>query len=162
MPDPQVTCVDIFGKKHRVLASELRWRPSAYGVVIHDGKVLLCKHFGKHNLPGGSIDLGETPEEAVVREVKEETGIDVTRPRLLGLQTDFFCMAHDDDDGSSYQTILLYYVCDYVGGTLSTDGFDKAEKTYAELAEWVPLEQVDTLPITSSKDYRPYIKQASI
>lgn len=159
MPEKQVICVDIFGKKHQVPVSDLSWRPSAYAVVIRDGKVLLCKHFGKHNLPGGGIDLGETPEAAVVREVKEETGIDVARPRLLGLETDLFRMTHSDN--SCFQTILLYYVCDYVGGTLSTAGFDEEEQNYAELAEWTPLKHLDDLQVTSSKDYRKFIKQAA-
>lgn len=158
MAEPHITCVDIYGKKHKVPVAELRWRPSAYGVVIRGSKVLLCKHFGKHNLPGGSIDLGETPEAAVIREVKEETGIDVANPRLLGMESDFFRMSHSD--GSCIQAILLYYVCDYVGGQLSTDGFDEEEKQYAELAEWTPLEQLDSIEVTSSKDYRKYIKQA--
>lgn len=156
---PYITCVDIFGKKHDVATSELSWRPSAYGVVIQDGKVLLCKHFGKFNLPGGSLDLGEKPEDAVIREIKEETGIDAVRPRLLGVDSDFFRMSHDDNP-LCHQTLLLYYVCEYAGGALSTDGFDKQEQKYAELAEWVPLDQLDELMITSSKDYRPYIKQA--
>lgn len=158
MSGSQITCVDIYGKKHTVPVADLRWRPSAYGVVIRGNKALLCKQFGKHNLPGGAVDLGETPEAAVIREIKEETGIDVTRPRLLGLQNDFFRMSHSD--GSCIQAILLYYVCDYVGGTLSTDGFDEDEKQYAELAEWVPLERLPDLQVTSSKDYRTYITQA--
>lgn len=160
MPAPaRITCVDIFGKKHEVATSELSWRPSAYGVVIRDDKILLCKHFGKFNLPGGSLDLGEKPEEAVVREVKEETGIDVANPRLLDVASDFFRMSHDDNP-LCHQTLLFYYVCEYVGGTLSVDGFDEQEQKYAEMAEWVPLARLDELEITSSKDYRPYIKRA--
>jgi 8-oxo-dGTP diphosphatase len=112
---PHVTCVDVFGKKHEIAISELRWRPSAYGVVIRGDKVLLCKQFGKYNLPGGGIELGEKPQEAVLREVKEETGIDVVRPRLLGVESDFFRMSHDEDK-ASFQTLLLYYACEYVGG----------------------------------------------
>jgi 8-oxo-dGTP pyrophosphatase MutT (NUDIX family) len=157
--EQQITCVDIYGKKHQVPVSELRWRPSAYGVVIRGDKVLLCKHFKKHNLPGGSINLGETPEAAVIREIKEETGIDAANPRLLGMENDFFRMSHSD--GSCSQSLLLYYVCDYVGGQLSTDGFDEEEQQYAELAEWTPLKLLDTLQVTSSKDYRKYIKQAA-
>lgn len=50
--------------------------------LIEDGKVLTIKYLtgpkvGYFDLPGGKIELGETPEEATIREMKEETGIDV-------------------------------------------------------------------------------------
>lgn len=53
------------------------------GVVIQqDGKVLLVQEklgiaIGKWNLPGGRVDVGETIEQAAIREAKEETGYDV-------------------------------------------------------------------------------------
>jgi 8-oxo-dGTP pyrophosphatase MutT (NUDIX family) len=49
-------------------------------VIVHDGKVLLVKHprYGKWLAPGGHIELDEDPEEALYREVKEETGLNAT------------------------------------------------------------------------------------
>ncbi|MBN1347820.1 NUDIX hydrolase [candidate division KSB1 bacterium] len=57
------------------------------GVVIRHQKVLMVHH--RHNgreywtLPGGAVELNETPEEAVVREIKEETGLNVAVMRPL-------------------------------------------------------------------------------
>lgn len=60
-------------------------------VFIFDGsKFLLLKRTkedlwmpGRWGLPGGKIEKGETPEEAVIRETKEETGINIKSPRLF-------------------------------------------------------------------------------
>lgn len=62
---------------------------AAGGVIFNDeGDVLLIKeNYGRHRygLPGGRVDYGETPEEAVIREVREETGLEVTVTDLIGV-----------------------------------------------------------------------------
>ena len=59
----------------------------ARGVCIADGKVLLCfpKDRSYAYLPGGHIEFGETGRVALVREMKEETGLDATAGELLGV-----------------------------------------------------------------------------
>src|SRR4051812_39120059 len=128
-----VTCIDVEGNKYEVPINELSWRPSVYGIVIKDNATLLSKQFGdKYDLPGGGLDFGEIPEDGVAREVKEETGIDVNNPKLVGVANSFFQGSHADN--KSYHCIMLFYKCDFVGGELSTEGFDEWEKEYAEMA----------------------------
>jgi 8-oxo-dGTP diphosphatase len=156
-----VVCVDINGKNYEVPASRLEWRPSVYGIVIKDNKVLLSKQFGnKYDLPGGGLDLGEKPDDGVIREIKEETGIDAKNPKLVGIENSFFQSSHAEN--KSYQSLLMYYFCEYVGGTLSTDGFDEYEKKYAEIAEWIPLDRLNLIELASTVDYRPYIRKATV
>lgn len=154
-----ITCTDVNGNTYDIPLSDLQWRPSAYGIVIKDGCVLLSRQFGRYDLPGGGIDLGEEPTAAVIREIKEETGIDAAAPRILGVENSFFHAAHSNMQ--SFQTIMLYYACDFIGGELSTDGFDEDEKGYAELAEWVPLSSLNDIGVASTVDYRSYIRQAA-
>ena len=55
-----------------------------YGIVVKENKILLINkvggpYNGKLDLPGGTIKLGEKPEETLIRELKEETNIDVIK-----------------------------------------------------------------------------------
>jgi 8-oxo-dGTP pyrophosphatase MutT (NUDIX family) len=60
-------------------------RERATVVVIRDGRVLLARDVGSRyfNMPGGGIEEGEPPEEAAVRELREETGLTPTRTESL-------------------------------------------------------------------------------
>ena len=68
------------------------WGKSVAAVVIRDGKVLLGRHTygdgkGYLILPGGYMNLGESVEDAVVRETQEETGVLVRPTGLVGVRT---------------------------------------------------------------------------
>jgi 8-oxo-dGTP diphosphatase len=112
-----------------------------------------------YSLPGGGVDIGEDLEAAVVREVKEETGIDVEVVKLIAVRSSIFTSAHDEVP-QNYHSLLFYYVCKKTGGELSTDGFDDDEKIYAEMAEWVPIERIDEITTSGTVDCKPIIKEA--
>jgi nucleoside triphosphatase len=62
-------------------------------IVNNEGKILLTKShkwFDKFTLPGGHIEVGETMKEAVIREVKEEVGLDVEVAEMLLTQEAIF------------------------------------------------------------------------
>jgi ADP-ribose pyrophosphatase YjhB (NUDIX family) len=70
---------------------QTNWSWSVAGIAIRDGKVLLARHTygsgnGKLIIPGGYCLIGETPQDAVKREFKEETGIEVCPENLVGLR----------------------------------------------------------------------------
>jgi mutator protein MutT len=84
---------------------------AAGGVIFNDdGHVLLIKeNYGRHRygLPGGRVDHGETPEEAVIREVREETGLEVTVTDLIGVLHN---KRWDDP------LLILAFRCEHVSG----------------------------------------------
>lgn len=86
------------------------WRPSAYALVLKDDEILFIKSrfHGKWELPGGGIDLGESLEEGVIREVFEETGykIKLKENALFYVDNTFFYALSVD---KYYQTIRLFY-----------------------------------------------------
>jgi 8-oxo-dGTP diphosphatase len=119
----------------------LSFRVAAYGVCIEDDKVLLahCKPLrGRQaawSLPGGRVEHGEDPIEAVVREVAEETGCDATVERLLGVDSRQI-PAHEAVNGSEHQNIGIFYQVRITGGQLRPEpNGDVTESIWAALAD---------------------------
>jgi 8-oxo-dGTP diphosphatase len=152
-----LTCVDFHGNKHEVPVDDLSWRPSAYAIVVRDGKVLLTRQMGGYSLPGGGLEFGEMPEDTVVRETFEETGIKVANPRLLVCKSNLFKSLRADDVDDFVQSILLFYACDFVSGELSIDGLDDHEQTWTEMPEWIPIDKLDDIKRGSSYEWRDVV-----
>jgi len=56
------------------------------GLIVHEGKLLVVRHseeFDYYALPGGKLEKGENPQECMIREIKEELGVEVKDPKLL-------------------------------------------------------------------------------
>jgi 8-oxo-dGTP diphosphatase len=87
-------------------------------VVVHEGRVLLIRRGkeplrGRWVVPGGTVEVGETLHEALVREIQEETGL-VVRPREI---VAVFDRIERDGGEVRYHYVIIDYLCDYVSGT---------------------------------------------
>ncbi|HLI88403.1 MAG TPA: NUDIX domain-containing protein [Ktedonobacteraceae bacterium] len=108
------------------------FRIGVYALIFDEGRVLLAlrRDIDWWNLPGGGMEAGETVEEAMRREVREETGLEVVVERLVGVYSK-----------PQKQEVVLTLRCQVVGGTLT------ATQESRECRFFMPNElPVNTLP----------------
>ena len=116
-------------------------------LIVHERKLLLVKRGvdpakGKWSIPGGAVELGERMRDAVIREVKEECGLDVEI--ALDRPVDAIDNITMSKDGRfKYHYVLLQFLVRLKGGVLrpASDVLD---------ATWVPFEKVKTYDLTKS------------
>jgi len=113
------------------------WQQSVTGVVIRDGKVLLARHTygggaGKLIIPGGYVDLGETPQAALVREFREETGVEVAPQEIIGIRFNM----HD---------WYIAFRAEYVSGEARSDHNENSEVIWMDVPEALTRDDVPEL-----------------
>lgn len=122
-------------------------RKAARAVVIHNQNILLMKRnkFGTqyYLLPGGGIEVGETADAAVLRELREEASLRLANPRLIYIE----------DAGDPYG-IQYIFLCDYQDGDVKLDPRSaeaELNKGGQNLFEplWVPVSKLAGLPFRS-------------
>jgi 8-oxo-dGTP diphosphatase len=117
------------------------------GAVVWDGGRVLLERRGQPpaqgswSLPGGLIDVGETAEDAVRREVREECGIDVKVGPVLGI---FEPIVRDPDGRVRYHYVVVDYLAYYHDGEVQA-GDDAADLAWAAPAD---LDAYALLPAT--------------
>lgn len=122
-------------------------RRAVRAIIIKDNKLLVMNRnkFGNiyDTLPGGNIEVGETPEQALYREIEEETMVVFNNPRLV------FIEHSDAIYGDQY-----VFLCEYVSGDpqlhpeSEETAINKMGKNLYE-PKWLPLEELPTAPFLS-------------
>ena len=111
------------------------------GAIVLDGdRVLLVKRAheplkGEWSVPGGAVDVGETLEAAIRREVREETCLDVEVGPIIDVLDR---IRYDPDGRVKFHYVLVDFVCSPVGGTLrgASDAEEAAWATRADLGRY--------------------------
>jgi mutator protein MutT len=127
--------------------------------VIGVGAVIICKRKillekrkgepgrGKWSIPGGLVELGESAEQTAIREVKEETGLEVEKPELIDIVDN---IVRDENGEVKYHFVIVDYFVKLKGGNM------KASSDAEEL-QWVPLDEVEKYDLT--KTFRAFIQR---
>lgn len=91
-PEEEIECRTLFGGRRRYPARLIRFRPAAYGVAVHQGKVLLGRSAftGRLDIPGGAVEPWESLEDGLRREFREETGVEPEPLELFHFSESFF------------------------------------------------------------------------
>lgn len=115
------------------------------GALIYDGDRVLLVQRGKEplkgfwSLPGGAVETGELVQDALIREVEEETGLEVKIVRFGEL---FERIMPDTAGATEYHYVLLDYVCEILSGQPRA-GSDSAD------VRWFSPEELKGVPVTS-------------
>ncbi len=116
------------------------------GVVCLGGRVLLIRRrfepmAGRWSLPGGALETGETLAEGLVREMKEETGLDVEAGPVLDVLDR---ITRDGDGRARFHYVLVDFLCRALGGEPASGG-DASEIALADPGD---LDRFDLAPET--------------
>ncbi|MFF9337664.1 NUDIX hydrolase [Streptomyces albogriseolus] len=120
---------------------QVRTRISAYAIAMEDDRLLLARLSdaspvftpGLWHLPGGGIDPGEQPVEALTRELLEETGLELAGAHLLDART-----YSAQRNGINWSLTALFYAASLRGGAPTVTEVDGS----TEAAVWVPLRDI--------------------
>ncbi len=119
-------------------------RIAAYGLVVQEHRILLCRLSrhqsldpGRWTLPGGGLEFGEDPSDAMAREVYEETGL-VVRPRgIAGIDS-----LRIEEAQRDFHSIRIIYHSEQTDGALRNE-----LNGSTDLCAWWTLEEARTLPL---------------
>lgn len=143
-----VACTSLAGDTVQVPRTKLTFRPTAYGVAVGSGDVLLMRGqtSGKLWFPGGGIEAGEAIADTIGREFVEEAGVAVEVGRFLLFKEEFFY--HEVWD-KAFHSLRFYYACTPLSKQLASD--EDVLDDESKRPRWVSVESLD--PTAFDQEY---------
>ena len=136
-----------------------RQRIAAYALLFRDDEVLLTRMSertripGRWTLPGGGIDHGEDPREALVREVYEETGLHISSGIVADVHSSHFTGPRSDGLVEDYHGIHLIFLATVLPGSEDVEPHVTEVDGSTDLAVWLDRDEALGLDLLSAARY---------
>ncbi|MDP1884037.1 MAG: NUDIX domain-containing protein [Candidatus Moranbacteria bacterium] len=132
----KIKCKNNFDQIVELPSDQFVFRPSAYGIILDKGEAVFMKNksTGKLWFPGGGVEIGETLEEALKREIMEETGLEVEVGEMVFFKENFFYYEPLDE---AYHAFLFFFICKAKNKSLS-DSTDLESKN----PKWIKIKEI--------------------
>lgn len=115
-------------------------------VIVHNNKLLAQKNVktNEYYLPGGRINYGESSEEAIIREIREELGVTVIDYRSLWINECFFV-----DSGTRFHEVGIYYLVNLENTEFDhyESVFELAEGSRVNTYEWLDIDSLESIAL---------------
>ena len=115
------------------------------GVLLRDNKILVQRDMDgtEYALPGGHVKIGQTSEESLIREYKEETGADIVFNRLIWTEETFWSW-----NGKDAHSIAFYYLISLINDSDIPDDYFESHKDNCNVVlKWVTFHEMKELTI---------------
>lgn len=131
-----INAYDINENSVKIKADEFRFRLSVYGILIHEGKVLLQHNpiIDKLGIPGGGVEIDEFMEDALKREFYEETKIRIKIVTQIKVVENFFSYNNE-----AAHAVLAYYLVESKSRQLERKNINFHDSDYTKL---IPIDEL--------------------
>ena len=132
-----------------------RQRVAAYALLVRDGTILLARlspqiPFQGWTLPGGGVDHGEHPRDALRREIYEESGLHAEPGRIIDVYSTHFTGARPDGRVEDYHGIGLIFDAEILAESRDVEPHVTDVGGSTDLAAWVPLDEARRLSLSGT------------
>ena len=135
-----VNCITLSGQYKAIPKGDLILRPAAFAIIVSQGQLLTLtlQASGRYHLPGGGVETGDSLTSTLIREVAEETGVDIEVGPLVHFAELFF---YYNPSGRAYHGLHFYYHCWPKSLSLLAD--DQVQDGSAGQPRWRSLESLE-------------------
>lgn len=130
----------------KIKTDNLKFKYRVSGIIIADNKLLVEKYTeNSYCLPGGYVNIGETSEKSIIRELKEEINIDFKLDKFAGVAENFFTNFRGD---KTHAVELYYYITFKDINDINNIDYKRLENDHGKMIQhdlkWIDLNNLNT------------------